>query len=63
MDWRKGAAAPDYFAAAKNVKICGFKISEFAYENKMDSRLVHCIGHSLGMRFFGILKCIDKRKF
>ena len=50
IDWKEGAAAPNYFAAASNVKICGSKIASFIVNNQLNPKLIHCIGHSLGIQ-------------
>ena len=65
VDWKIGAAAPNYFAAVDNVKICGFNISIFALKNKMNPGLVHCIGHSLGLiiLFFELNTDFNQLKF
>ena len=48
VDWKDGCSLPNYIVAVENVKICGFNISLFASKNKMISKLIHCIGNSLG---------------
>ncbi|CAF0758384.1 unnamed protein product [Brachionus calyciflorus] len=53
VDWEKGAAAPNYFAASSNVVITGQKIADFIRDSNIDVSKVHCIGHSLGAHVCG----------
>ncbi len=48
VDWKEGAAAPNYLGAASNVKVTGPKMAEFIQQAGISPSKVHCIGHSLG---------------
>ena len=48
IDWKEGAASPNYFSAVKNVRIAGEKTASFIVSNLINPKKVHCIGHSLG---------------
>ena len=48
VDWKEGAASPNYLAAFSNVKVTGPKIADFIQQAGIDPGKVHCIGHSLG---------------
>jgi pimeloyl-ACP methyl ester carboxylesterase len=53
VDWAKGAAAPWYWTAVDNTRICGRGIADFIIRHNIPARLVHCIGHSLGAHTCG----------
>ena len=48
VDWKDGAAAPNYFTAAPNTKTVGAKTAAFLKDLGVDYKKIHCIGHSLG---------------
>ena len=53
VDWRQGAVGPNYISAAHHTLECGEKIANFIKETKIDSKTIHCIGHSLGAHVCG----------
>ena len=66
VDWKDGAAAPNYFTAAPNTKTVGAKTAAFLKDLGVDYKKIHCIGHSLGAHvniillfecYFNYLKC------
>lgn len=44
IDWKVGAAQPNYLTAQANAKTCGTKVGEFLANNRINSKLIHCIG-------------------
>ena len=59
VDWREGAHANwniftelNYAHAAKNCKIVSARFVEFAKETPLNPAKLHCIGHSLGKKFY-----------
>ena len=50
IDWREAVVLPNYLTAVENVKTCGSKIASFIIKNRLNPRLIHCIGHSLGTK-------------
>ncbi len=47
----KGSSAPDYIRAANNVVIVGKEMANLIRIISIDPTDIHCIGHSLGMKF------------
>lgn len=62
VDWRVGAAGPNYHNAAQNTRVTARKLSEFLEESQLDQSKVHCIGHSLGAHVCGFAGKIKKFK-
>ena len=48
VDWKDGAAAPNYFTAAPNTKTVGAKTAAFLKDLGVDYSKIHCIGMKTG---------------
>lgn len=49
VDWKDGAAAPDYPKARDNVRVVGKKVNDFIRATRIDPKTIYCVGHSLGV--------------
>lgn len=49
VDWKSGAGGIIYPDAALNVKYNGQRIAQFIKDAGINPKIVHCIGHSLGV--------------
>jgi hypothetical protein len=49
VDWKDGAAAPDYPKARDNVRVAGKKVNDFFRATRIDPKTIYCVGHSLGV--------------
>ena len=50
VDWKDGAASPNYFSAGPNTKTVGAKTAAFLKDLGVDYKKIHCIG--MKMEFF-----------
>ena len=62
VDWKKGAALPNYNKAVSNTRVTARGIANFLNSSKIDQTQVHCIGHSLGAHVCGFAGKIVKFK-
>lgn len=53
VDWEHGAKGPLYWQACVNAQVVGRQIAYFVHENKINPKLVHLIGYSLGAQVSG----------
>jgi len=60
VDWSRGAGAPNYFGALGNARPCGERVGEFLRQARINSKSVHCMGHSLGAHICGFAGKVSK---
>ena len=62
VDWKDGAAPPNYPKAASNTRLTARGIADFLKSSGIDQTQVHCIGHSLGAHVCGFAGNITRFK-
>ncbi|KAI3385511.1 hypothetical protein SNEBB_003410 [Seison nebaliae] len=55
IGWGKGAETPIYPLAACRTKFVGREIGDLILKTKINPKLIHCIGHSLGAHICGFM--------
>jgi hypothetical protein len=52
VDWKDGAASPNYFSAGPNTKTVGAKTAAFLKDLGVDYKKIHCIGMKMDIFYY-----------